>query len=78
MSFLSLDIIQAISRLSLFYKHESCGQCTPCREGSPWLSAIMKRMVTGDATIDEIDMLQEITTQVCFQQEESFLFAFYS
>jgi len=60
----STDIIQAISRLSLFYKHESCGQCTPCREGSPWLSAIMKRMVTGDATIDEIDMLQEITTQI--------------
>jgi len=60
----STDIIQAISRLSLFYKHESCGQCTPCREGSPWLSKVMERMVTGDATLQEIDMLQEITTQI--------------
>jgi len=60
----STDIIQAISRLSLFYKHESCGQCTPCREGAPWLSQIMERMVRGDAKIEEIDMLQEITTQI--------------
>eukprot|EP00008_Paramoeba_atlantica_P005346 CAMPEP_0201488750 /NCGR_PEP_ID=MMETSP0151_2-20130828/19357_1 /ASSEMBLY_ACC=CAM_ASM_000257 /TAXON_ID=200890 /ORGANISM="Paramoeba atlantica, Strain 621/1 / CCAP 1560/9" /LENGTH=454 /DNA_ID=CAMNT_0047874105 /DNA_START=124 /DNA_END=1488 /DNA_ORIENTATION=- len=60
----STDIIQAISRLSLFYKHESCGQCTPCREGAPWLSDVMSRMVTGDATVEEIDMLQEITTQI--------------
>ena len=43
---------------SQFYKHESCGQCTPCREGSPWLSKMMDRMVTGDATVEEIDMLE--------------------
>jgi NADH dehydrogenase (ubiquinone) flavoprotein 1 len=60
----STDIIQAISRLSLFYKNETCGQCTPCREGAPWLSAVMARMVTGDAKVEEIDMLQEITTQI--------------
>jgi NADH:ubiquinone oxidoreductase subunit F (NADH-binding) len=47
-----------------FYKHESCGQCTPCREGSPWLSNVMARMVTGDAKIEEIDMLEEITRQI--------------
>ena len=60
----STDIISAIARLSTFYKHESCGQCTPCREGAPWLSKVMDRMVTGNAKIDEIDMLQEITEQI--------------
>lgn len=54
----STDVISAISRFSQFYKHESCGQCTPCREGSPWLAKVMERMVTGDAKIDEIDMLE--------------------
>lgn len=60
----STDIVSAIARLSLFYKHESCGQCTPCREGSPWLSHVMDRMVTGDAKVEEIDMLQELTQQI--------------
>lgn len=60
----STDIIAAIARLSKFYKHESCGQCTPCREGSPWLSAVMDRMVVGDAKLEEIDMLEEITRQI--------------
>lgn len=54
----STDVIEAISRFSQFYKHESCGQCTPCREGSPWLANVMERMVKGDAKIDEIDMLE--------------------
>eukprot|EP00005_Dracoamoeba_jomungandri_P004617 CAMPEP_0174258944 /NCGR_PEP_ID=MMETSP0439-20130205/7848_1 /TAXON_ID=0 /ORGANISM="Stereomyxa ramosa, Strain Chinc5" /LENGTH=465 /DNA_ID=CAMNT_0015342641 /DNA_START=16 /DNA_END=1413 /DNA_ORIENTATION=- len=60
----STDIIAAIARLSKFYKNESCGQCTPCREGSPWLSKIMDRMVIGDATFEEIDMLYEISCQI--------------
>jgi len=60
----SVDIIEAISRLSYFYKHESCGQCTPCREGAPWLFEIMERMRVGDAKLEEIDMLQEITKQI--------------
>jgi len=60
----SVDMIAAIARLSKFYRNESCGQCTPCREGSPWLWAIMERMVTGDATLDEIDMLEELTYQI--------------
>jgi len=60
----STDIISAIARLSLFYKHESCGQCTPCREGAPWLSTVMERMVRGDAKVEEIDMLQELTEQI--------------
>jgi len=58
------DIVRAIWRLSKFYKHESCGQCTPCREGTGWMMRMMGRMIEGRATIAEIDMLLEVTTQV--------------
>ena len=60
----STDVIKAIARLSAFYKHESCGQCTPCREGTGWMSRVMQRMVKGDADVDEIDILEEVTRQV--------------
>jgi len=60
----STDIVRAISRLSYFYKHESCGQCTPCREGTGWMWRMMERLRTGDAASDEIDMLQQVTKQV--------------
>lgn len=58
------DIIKAIARLCAFYKHESCGQCTPCREGLHWVHLIMQRFVTGQAQPSEIDMLWEITKQI--------------
>ena len=60
----STDIIEAIARLAHFYMHESCGQCTPCREGTGWLWRIMTRMVEGNATIEEIDTLQELTKEI--------------
>ncbi|HXO00840.1 MAG TPA: NADH-quinone oxidoreductase subunit NuoF [Stellaceae bacterium] len=60
----STDIVRAIARLSAFYKHESCGQCTPCREGLGWVWRVMERMIKGDATVEEIDMLQEVTTEI--------------
>jgi NADH-quinone oxidoreductase subunit F len=60
----STDLIRAIARLSQFYKHESCGQCTPCREGTGWMMRVMNRMVQGRATVDEIDMLEQVTRQV--------------
>ena len=60
----STDMIAAISRLSYFYKHESCGQCTPCREGTLWLSDMMNCMEKGDADLREIDMLDELTRQI--------------
>lgn len=60
----STDIVRAISRLSYFYKHESCGQCTPCREGSKWTYQIMERFERGQGREREIDMLQELTKQV--------------
>ncbi len=60
----STDIVRAISRISYFYKHESCGQCTPCREGTGWMWRVMERLRTGEADVGEIDMLQEVTKQV--------------
>ena len=60
----STDIVRAITLLSAFYKHESCGQCTPCREGLGWVWRVMERMIKGDATVEELDMLQEITTEI--------------
>ena len=60
----STDIIRAIARLSYFYKHESCGQCTPCREGTGWMWRVLTRMAEGRAQKREIDMLLEVTTQV--------------
>ncbi|MDA7946594.1 MAG: NADH-quinone oxidoreductase subunit NuoF [Hyphomicrobiaceae bacterium] len=60
----STDIIRAIARLSYFYKHESCGQCTPCREGTGWMYRVLDRMARGEAEKREIDMLLEVTYQV--------------
>jgi len=60
----STDIIYAIARLSQFYMHESCGQCTPCREGTGWLWRVMTRMVRGNATVEEIDMVLEVTKEI--------------
>lgn len=60
----STDVIYAVARLSYFYMHESCGQCTPCREGSGWLYRVMKRMVTGQARVEEIDTLLDVTREI--------------
>ena len=60
----STDIVRAISRLSYFYKHESCGQCTPCREGTGWMWRVMERLRTGDADLSEIDTLHQVTKQI--------------
>jgi NADH-quinone oxidoreductase subunit F len=60
----STDIVRAIARLSKFYAHESCGQCTPCREGTGWLMRVMDRLVRGDARVEEIDQLLDVTKQI--------------
>jgi len=57
----STDVIDAILRLSKFYKHESCGQCTPCREGTGWMVDILERIKLGNADFAEIDMLEELS-----------------
>ena len=60
----STDIIKAIARISYFYKHESCGQCTPCREGAGWMWRVLTRMVEGRAEKREIDMLLDVSKQI--------------
>jgi NADH-quinone oxidoreductase subunit F len=60
----STDIVRAIARLAYFYKHESCGQCTPCREGTGWMWRVLERMADGRAEKREIDTLLEVTYQV--------------
>ena len=60
----STDIVKAIARLSKFYKHESCGQCTPCREGLGWVWRVMERMVEGNASVAEIDMLLDVSYEI--------------
>ncbi len=60
----STDIIRAMARISYFYKHESCGQCTPCREGMGWMWRVLTRMAEGRAQKREIDMLMQVTQQI--------------
>ncbi len=60
----STDIIKAIARISYFYKHESCGQCTPCREGTGWMWRVLERIAKGEASHREIDMLLDVSKQI--------------
>ena len=60
----STDVISCIRRLAHFYAHESCGQCTPCREGTSWLEEVMNRVETGQADKREIPMLEELSRQI--------------
>ncbi len=60
----STDVVRAIARISYFYKHESCGQCTPCREGTGWMWRVLERMARGDSTTAEIDKLLDVASQV--------------
>jgi NADH-quinone oxidoreductase subunit F len=60
----STDMIRAIARIAYFYKHESCGQCTPCREGTGWMWRVLERMAKGEADHSEIDLLLDVAGQV--------------
>jgi NADH-quinone oxidoreductase subunit F len=60
----STDVVRAISRISYFYKHESCGQCTPCREGTGWMWRIMEKMRVGEVDVEDIDKLYDVTKQI--------------
>jgi len=60
----STDIVRAMARIAYFYKHESCGQCTPCREGMGWMWRVLMRMAEGRAHKRDIDMLMEVTQQI--------------
>lgn len=60
----STDIVGAISRFAKFYRHESCGQCTPCREGTKWLESMMDRFEVGRGQREEIEQIWELTKQI--------------
>lgn len=60
----STDLVKCIARYAEFYKHESCGQCTPCREGTTWLAHMMRRFEVGDAHPAEIDQMIEVSKQI--------------
>ncbi|HJL84705.1 MAG TPA: NADH-ubiquinone oxidoreductase-F iron-sulfur binding region domain-containing protein, partial [Candidatus Marinimicrobia bacterium] len=59
-----VDMVQACLNIARFYAHESCGQCTPCREGTAWLSKILSRIASGDGNSNDIDMILEITDNI--------------
>ncbi|MBF0123887.1 MAG: NADH-quinone oxidoreductase subunit F, partial [Magnetococcales bacterium] len=61
----SVCIVRAIARLSRFYRHESCGQCSPCREGTGWLAQLMARLENGQGSMADIDLLVDIGNNIC-------------
>jgi NADH-quinone oxidoreductase subunit F len=58
------DMVTSLKRLSYFYMHESCGQCTPCREGSSWLDKIMHRIESGDGRMEDLDLLMDVCDNI--------------
>src|SRR5690606_25915698 len=58
------DIVEALANINAFYAHESCGQCTPCREGSLWMKKITTRMSSGGAREEDADLLHSISLQI--------------
>ena len=58
------DIVKQVRRMAAFYAHESCGQCTPCREGSSWVTKILRRIEDGRGTEEDLDTLMELTSQM--------------
>lgn len=58
------DMVELLWRITHFFKHESCGQCTPCRDGTGWLEKIMIKIKNGDGEIKDLDLLLDITTQM--------------
>ncbi|MDD9912110.1 MAG: NADH-quinone oxidoreductase subunit NuoF [Alphaproteobacteria bacterium] len=59
-----VDVLRVMTRISAFYKHESCGQCTPCREGVGWVYTLMKRLSNGEGTVEELEQLQKLTKKI--------------
>jgi len=58
------DIVKQVRRMAYFYAHESCGQCTPCREGTTWVTKILQRIEDGRGTEEDLDTLVEVTDQM--------------
>jgi NADH-quinone oxidoreductase subunit F len=60
----SVNMVEALANINAFYAHESCGQCTPCREGSLWMKRITSRMVHGDARAEDGALLRSVADQI--------------
>lgn len=58
------DLVKVLARIAHFYHHESCGQCTPCREGTGWLEKILKRIVAGKGSVNDLDLLITVANQI--------------
>ena len=58
------DVLKVLARITHFYHHESCGQCTPCREGCGWMEKILKRFMAGDGTTEDIDLLLNVANNI--------------
>jgi NADH-quinone oxidoreductase subunit F len=57
-------MVRVLERLSRFYMSESCGQCTPCREGTGWLNRVLKRIIAGEGRNDDIQMLVDVANRI--------------
>ena len=58
------DLVKVLARIAQFYHHESCGQCTPCREGTGWLEKILKRIIAGNGSTSDLDLLITVANQI--------------
>ncbi|MCB1048590.1 MAG: SLBB domain-containing protein, partial [Calditrichaeota bacterium] len=63
----TVSIPHAVQNLSKFYSHESCGQCTPCREGTHWFEMIMNKLIAGEARREDLDLLLDIGKHISFR-----------
>ena len=61
----TVDMPEALANLSAFYAHESCGQCTPCREGTMWMSRLTKHIASGKGRIEDVDLLKSVADNIC-------------
>lgn len=61
----TIDMVEALANLSQFYAHESCGQCTPCREGTLWMSRITKRICEGWGRMEDVELLKSVADNIC-------------
>jgi NADH-quinone oxidoreductase subunit F len=60
----STCMVTALKRLSYFFYEESCGQCTPCREGTGWVYRVIKRIVDGKGTMEDLDLLTDVSKKI--------------
>ena len=60
----STCMVKAAWNIARFFAHESCGQCTPCREGCGWMEKILNRFVAGEGTMEDIDLLLDVANNI--------------